>query len=274
MSFLVAGDPGTGKSALARHVADSCRADGPVEGLRDVTLLHAHYCRADNDLTLDARVFAKVVGERAAAGLDGFAEHLHGDELQRYDISANVEVGHAESSSVVGVQITIGDMPARPLFLRVVQEPLEALSREGRLPAPVLVIVDGLDEALTYTAGELLPELLDAARRTLPRQVRLLLTSRRDDRLRNLGEPDLDLTDHAPEDIRTYASRRLEARAELSAEGRDTLATRIERNAHGNFLYARYALDDLLRRPEPIGDPMELYLPPDLGEHYQDSWTG
>lgn len=272
-SALITGDPGTGKSALALRVAGTYARDAAPVGTR---VLHAHFCRANDDRTLDPLAFVEALAERAAATVPGFADRLLKSASEPHHVSADVKVKRAEHSTITGVQVDVhlGVASARPAFLRTVRDPLEDLAEGGELPAPLLILVDGLDEALTYGGAEVLPDVLEAVAGTLPRGVRLLMMSRPDPRvLRRLGPAAFDLTDDAPpgvDDVREYAARRLTEYGRLSDHARESLAGRIAEAGSGNFLYARYVLDELLAHPDRLDAPAEIALPDGLQAHYRD----
>jgi WD40 repeat protein len=161
----------------------------------------------------------------------------------------------------------LAEMSATVAFERTVRAPLDALSGVQ----PVFVLVDAVDEALTHPAQETLLELLGGIVRARPACMRLVITTRRDERvLRKLGEPTLDLERDAPryvDDVRAYARARL---ASLPDDDRELLAQRVAEAGEGNFLYARYVLDELLRQPLVDIDSAAAALPEGLEEHYRD----
>ncbi len=104
----------------------------------------------------------------------------------------------------------------------------------------------------------------------LPSFLRFLLTSRPDDRVvGRLPGPRFDLLDDAPadvDDVRLYAEIRL---ASLEQRESRELASRVARTGEGNFLYARYVIEDLLAHPVlPQGG--QIRLPAGLEEHYRE----
>lgn len=177
----------------------------------------------------------------------------------------------ANIAGVVIEELHIGNLSARVAFDRIVRRPLEQLYKTG-FDEMILILVDALDETLTYS-GETIVELLGHATdhpQDLPSPVRFLLTSRPDARVKHhIGQPSLDLIDNASanvDDVKAYAHRRLH---ELAEPKRSELAARIAMMGEGNFLYARYLLDDLAEDVEQIEDLNSLPLPNDLDDIYR-----
>lgn len=268
--FLLTGKPGSGKSALAARLVQMSRGDVPAgySHLGPGSLSFFHFCQALNDPTLNPLRLVEALSQALARRHLRFAEALLRTGERAITITqqvAQVERG----GTVVGVEnVHIGSLSARDAFDLAVRKPLEQLCTPD-FSETILILVDALDEALTYHPDESIVTLLSHAT-GLPPQVRLLLTSRPDPRVLHLiGNPSLDLVDDAPDDmadVRAYAQRRLQA---LSAHQRLTLADRVATAGKGNFLYARYVLDDLLSRDAPLKDPSHLPLPEGLDDVYR-----
>ena len=91
--------------------------------------------------------------------------------------------------------------------------------------------------------------------------------------LETLGVDPLDLIAHAPpnaDDVAAYARARLRALGTVRAEA---VAERVAGAAAGNFLYARYVLDELLADPVRLEDAAALELPDGLAGHYAEYLT-
>ncbi len=281
-TFLLTGGPGTGKSAIAARLVQMSRTETSSEGylrLGEGALTYAHFCRAREDLTLDPLRFLEALAGTLAGRHEPFRQVLTKDDHEQ--ITVNVETitqevrgGVMAGALVAGVVIRVGELAARVAFNRLIRRPLEALVESG-FHEPIVVLVDALDEALTYSSEDTLVSLLGAItdRPTdLPEPISLVLTSRPDPRvLSSITEPTtLDLLSDAPTDIdevRDYAYRRL---SPLPEPERAEVARRVADAGSGNFLHARYVVDDLLRRPEQTRDLSTLVLPRGLEEHYRE----
>ncbi|MCZ7568807.1 MAG: AAA family ATPase [Ardenticatenaceae bacterium] len=272
--LLLTGPPGTGKSMLVAWLA----GEGPLPADPDARARLApirarvkavHFCQANSGNTAPHAV-AQSLAEQLARRLPGFADALAatlaewGQPLVMQTVE-RVEAG----GSVTGIAIAKLDLNGpgdEASFYRALRDPLKKLY-DGGYDQPILLLIDALDEAATYTGSitivQLLTKLAD-----LPAQVRILATTRPDPRVRSLfpGVVPFDLIQDAPpdvDDVRRYAAERLAAPdaprpswlADLDAERRRRLADRLSQAARGNFLYAHLVLTDLLPG---------LSAPPDL----------
>lgn len=273
-SFLLCGGPGTGKSAVAARLVQLARGEVDPRDVRFLCpgfLTYAHFCRALDPFSTDPLLFVRALSEQLTCLSPSYARALARLGETKYELtgSATAETA-AAGSEVTGLKATleVGERSAVVEFGRNV--PLDALEEDG-IEGPLVVLVDALDESLTFAGGrgETMVTLVRAILRTeLPVPVRLILTSRDDRRiLDELGEADLELERDAPgdaDDVVRYASRRL---AHVSDERRSTVAAEVARAGRGNFLYARYVLDELAKQPNL--DPQALDLPEGLEGHYR-----
>src|SRR5690349_466538 len=276
--FLLSGGPGTGKTAIAARLAQASLGDvtlGESAALRPGFLTYAHFCQAGRDSTLSPTTFVQSLSEALANGLSDFRAELEQQGSQQIVINAPVEVrGNVGPDAHVGarigqIRIEIRGGDARPLFDIAVRRPLKGLAALGRL-GPVVVLVDSLDEALTFGGDTNIPRLLQLVN-DFPPQVRFILTSRsNNDRVTDLvGPPSLDLIADAPpaeDEVATYATARLAA---VPEPGRAQLASRISARSGGNFLYAYHVLNDLLAHAETRTDLETIELPDGLEGVYR-----
>jgi len=138
----------------------------------------------------------------------------------------------------------------RQAYDKYIRQPLRLLASGPNPPAAVVVAVDGLDETVEGGAGfRLVTTLARESQLTTPK-LWLLLTSRPGRAIRHLTAASrFDLIDDEPEvgeDVRDYIEGRLRARSVSAAS---VLARRISATGRGNFLYARFVVDDLLTCP-------------------------
>ena len=128
--------------------------------------MHAHVCRARDDATLDPARFVAALAQALAAALPGYAAHLDPPEAATpASVTGSVTAQEVHAGGIaagVHMPVYLAEVSARPAFDRVVRRPLEALASVGTLPRALLVIVDALDEALTFGPGETLVHLLQA----------------------------------------------------------------------------------------------------------------
>jgi WD40 repeat protein len=303
--FLLTGGPGSGKTAIASRLVQLCQEETQISNeypnLLGGGLAFYHFCQAFNDPVLNPLRFVEALSKQLANSYQIFAESLlNVGSQQDITIKTETRVSKAaagvEIKNVVIESLTIGNLSARKAFDVLVRGPLEKLCNKD-FRENIVILVDSLDEALTYDPEEenILTLLQDATDHPadLPIQVRFILTSRPDPRvLRALGKRTLDLIDDAPADVdevRDYAYRRLSALQNQNQ--RSDLARYIAEAAKGNFLYARYVLDDdlllnveklkekdfldSLKLPKGLEGIYRLFLNRELGsnlEHWEESY--
>jgi WD40 repeat protein len=278
--FFLGGGPGSGKSAVAARVVQIARGEASASAHADTCphlaqagLAYYHFCQAQYNAVIEPLGFVKSLSLALADRYPAFALALTQIGQRHPEIHVQQTVGQATASEITAVKIgtlEVGGLSARRAFAHLVAEPLAAVAHNGEAGI-ILILVDALDEALTFDQDDnivtLLADVTDDPR-DLPNQVRFLVTGRPDPRVVDLiGKPALDLVDDAPDsqhDVHAYAERRL---ASVVAEpaARRHLAARIAAAGAGNFLYARYVLNDFLRHP---ADPATLTLPAGLDEVY------
>ncbi len=242
--------------------------------------MYAHFCRARDDRTLDPLRLIEGLSTHLARRLPAYAQAVASDSSPEIRIEGKATAEHAEAgaavSGVVVESLHIGNLSTRLAFDRVIRRPLEVALADDPTDQPLVLLIDGLDEALTYGDDNIV-DLIAAACDTsaeLPPTVRLLLTSRPDERvLRPLGLVPLDLLADAPgdtDDVRTYIRQRL---GDIDPDTREVVSAKVAASADGSFLYARYVVDDLLADPGRMEHPSELSLPTGLAGHYHEYLT-
>lgn len=140
-------------------------------------------------------------------------------------------------------------------FNRAVREPLEALLH-NEFDQQIVILVDALDEALSYSGSTNIVSLLTHLNELSPR-VRFILTSRPDSGVENaflnadtlaLSAPQFDQSNQM--DILHYAKDRLSGDTQLiekviqsgSGQTAEQVIETIVRRAEGNFLYVHFLL--------------------------------
>jgi len=280
--FLVTGRPGTGKSAIAARLVQLSNGDildDELPRLRPGFLAYAHFCQFRNYPTLNPLTFVQDLSARLASLHEGFRRALLATDHREISITGRADVTTAAAgATVVGVNVAVHvhNLPPQAAFDEVVRKPLQTLGAGG-LGRPITILVDALDEALTFKPVHLVELLRDIlqAQNPLPGGLRFLLTARSQEArvLDRLGRADVDLATDIPlhvDDLHDYAQARL---LELGEPARSTLARRVTEKRQGNFLYARYVLDDLLAHPERVVDPATVPLPEGLEGVYREFLT-
>jgi tetratricopeptide (TPR) repeat protein len=279
--FLLIGGPGTGKSMilawLAGHGPSPSDFPAQDELARLRSLVKAvHFCQA-NSRNNSPRAFAESIANQLTETVKGFADALVATLAERVSIVGTAQAGTAATgSNLTGVsigRIDLGALGDELSFDRAFTDPLNRLYA-GSHKEPMLLLIDALDEAQTYT-GVTLPDILHSLT-DLPINVRILATTRDDPDVLKFfqGIKRLDLVLNAPpdvDDVRTYTEQRLTHFTAVAAAKREVFAPRLAKQADGVFLYAAMILDELLVRPLSDLPDLDTYpLPKDLSGIYHD----
>jgi len=242
-TFLLRGDPGTGKTAVAARLAQaSCgraqaggsRAEPPIgEG----TISAGVFCRAGKKTVPE---LIQQLASQLADSVDGFAGVLQSalaPEINVRDVS--VTTGDVEAgATVTGVRIVLPSDDDERAFNAGLAAPLSRLREMGRTQ-PIVLLADAVDEAVSAGKVNTFSRLLGKLD-----GVHLIVTCRPDPRVLfdfKHAEDQLDLVANVPpddHDVRDYIRGRLSGRAPEAAVS--TLVDRIAAEARGNFLYAFY----------------------------------
>ncbi|MGW8178214.1 MAG: nSTAND1 domain-containing NTPase, partial [bacterium] len=221
--FILTGDPGTGKSMIMAWLAGV----GPAPaGAKTYTQLEqvrswvkaVYFCVAESGSTAP-KAMAQNMAEQLTQNVIGFGDALAATlSSNQVRISTTQRIGIVGAGgSVTGVHIEHLDLRGLSeelSFNQVLREPLQKLYANG-YQEPVLLLVDALDEALTYTGKTNIVQLL-VKLGDLPPEVRVLLTTRPDPRVLKQfrGIEPFNLVEDAPkdvDDVRDYSYERLNA---------------------------------------------------------------
>ena len=279
--FLITGLPGTGKSMLAAWLAGFGPTPADPVAAAQLAQLRAmirgaHFCIAGASVAPQ-----DVIGGlacRLTEMLPGFDKALVASNGREVQITINQQAGSVSGSMTgfVVERLVLGDItPERALSLLLV-DPLHRLyAARDDTQVQVVLLVDALDEAETFSVRPKVAQLLSGLHDSphLPRQVRILATTRPDPRVLAYFKPiphesNLDLIDGAPveaDDIAQYAQERL---AGLDADRRMALTQKVAAAAKGIFLYAHLVLEDLCAHPPARVEVETLELPRDLSDLY------
>ena len=261
--FILTGEPGVGKSAIAARLTQ-VRND----------IVAYHFCIAGRSSTVRPATVFRSIAAQLGKSLPGYGVAL-ANTIKPIHLSVQVDI---DVQKMTGGEIT--GVVIEHLHASNVEEEMDILLRAplAILPAPsspALILVDSLDESVTYQGDVNLVTLL-AKVSDLPSWVRFLCTTRPEQRVLR------DLSDLAPyvlaaesqmnlNDIRQYVVNRTGKKRMGAQLGRanvepQTLADRVTDLSTGNFLYTKILLDDIEAGRQPLDDLSAL--PKSLDEVY------
>jgi hypothetical protein len=187
--FLLVGSPGTGKSLIIAWLAGAGplpvdpQAERQLEHIRSRAKATYYFVVASGKTS--PKAFAQNVAEQLTRNVKGFRDALVATLGHKVQITINQDVNIVESgASVTDVNISrldLGDLSDEFSFNQTLREPLKRLYEEGG-NEPIVILVDALDEALTYTGNTNIVQLL-AKLTDLPAPVRFIVTTRPDPRV-------------------------------------------------------------------------------------------
>ena len=163
----LSGGPGSGKTALAARLVQvsSGEANAVSSSLARGCLAHYHFCRAFNEETLNPLAFVRNLSLGLAGRYPVYAQALAKVQAQGVTINFDVDqkIGSIQpggtAQGVVINNLQISGLSARLAFDQLVRQPLQALC-DSDFKETVLILVDSLDEALTYDPQENIAYLL------------------------------------------------------------------------------------------------------------------
>ena len=273
--FILTGEPGAGKSAVvawlsgAGSLPQNDETGLKLDELRS-RVKATHFCIAASG-SVSPKNFIQNVVNQLMRNIRGFNDALVFTQIRQTGTHEESELiqrmGSADRISMGRIDLAALDDESS--FNNFMRDPLKELYRRG-FNEKIILLIDGLDEATTYTGSVNIVQLLTWFE-DFPEQFRVLATSRPDPRvLKHYRKFRLfDLIENAPsnvDDVKLYAYERLSS---LKEEPRLRLAERISNTAKGNFLYTYLVLNDLSDRPE-ILDAKEVLLPEKLGGLYYE----
>lgn len=240
------GGPGSGKTVALGELS------------RRHQVLATHFCRARDDRLVNPVRLVEYLSAAIAAASPAFAATLLRDPMAPRSVEVGdvtVRTGAVAGGAVVtGLALTVGPLSARAAFDRLVRRPWDDTA-DADLPAARLVVVDALDESLSWPAAETVASLLAAVVGAPPRGMRFVVSARPLPDLLTAfpSVPRLDLDAH-PEESDADVRRLVARHGVRDVEG-------VVRAAAGNLLVAAY----LMRSPGLAGSSA-----PGLQQVYRD----
>jgi WD40 repeat protein len=248
-TFLLRGDPGTGKTAVAARLAQASTGHAQTPGFQsqppvgEGTISAAVFCRAGKTAVPE---LIQQLSRQLAGSVDGFLAVLQSNLAPKVDIGeVNVKTGDVGAgANVTGVNIVLPSNDDEVAFNMGVAVPLKRL-REAGATQSIVILVDAVDEAVAVDKVNTFSRLLGKLG-----GVHLIVTCRPDARVLTDFKAALhqvDLVRDAPtnnHDMRDYIRDRLQGKGmpNVIAE----LGDRVAGEAADNFLYAFYVTGTLV----------------------------
>lgn len=257
--FLLTGEPGSGKTAIAARLTQFAQGVETYPGLAEGFLQAVHFCSARDSIWIDPKEFARSLALQLAASIPEFWLALKDVGEKTTNINVDLTVGTAQNSNIQGVVIQnltlSGITTGQEAFTQLVVNPLRQIQQEG-FSQPVTILVDSLDEALTHDGESTIVSLLSNLSASV--KLQLILTSRNEgrvkDQLDEYEELFLSASEHLEknqQDVRAYINAKFSQeqtlQSSLQAEALDqaVLTTSLIEKSEGNFLYVRFLLESV-----------------------------
>jgi NACHT domain len=256
--FLITGEPGSGKTAIASRLAQFAQGTETFSGLEAGFLDVVHFCSARDSLWTDPKEFTRSLALQLAASIPEFGLALKDIGEKTTNINVDMLIGTVQNSNVKGVVIQnlmISGLTGQEAFTQVVVNPLRQIQEEG-FNKPVTILVDSLDEALTHDGESTIVSLI--AKMPTSIGLRLILTSRNEGRVKDqlsgyleLFISSLDNTAKNQQDVREYTNNQfrvqkaLQTALQAASLDQEILTNSIVEKSEGNFLYVRLLLESV-----------------------------
>lgn len=266
--FILTGEPGVGKSAVTAHLTK----------VRDDIIAY-HFCIAGRRSTSVPSTGLRSLAAQMGDTLPGYGEALANTVKP---VHLNVEV-NIDVETMIGGEIT--SVVINHLYASDPEEEMDILLRAPLAelpepPEPLTILVDSLDEAVTYHGDVNLVTLLSKLD-DLPRWVRFLCTTRPERRVLRYfddlapyvlaAESQMNLDDIHKYIVNRVGKKKMKAQLKRAGVESQELVDHVAELSDGNFLYTKILLNDIEAGQQPLDDLAQL--PKSLPEIYHDFLT-
>jgi hypothetical protein len=278
--FILAGEPGIGKSSIAAHL---------IQTRKDIIVAH-HFCQLGKKDTVYPSTVLRSIAAQLAQAFPHYSEALLNTIKPTLSGEVNINIGKIEDLEGK-IQSTVQRFKIEKLNPSdianeldiLIRAPLAALpnlyEKNGETPPEFAVIlIDGLDIAVATPDGvhedEDLVTLFAALSEdeSLPTWIKFLFTTRPDRRVLREFEPlkpylinEMDRGNHA--DLSRYVEQRISSMALATADSQGMIKQLIDR-AQGKFRYIKCLLNDLAAGHCTWNDLSSIPL--DLAQSYKN----
>ncbi len=288
--FILLGEPGVGKSAIAAHLIQSRQ-----------NIVAYHFCQTGQQNTLQPGLILRSIAAQLMKSLPRYGLALLNTIKPTLGANVTISVNEVLNSEIV--EVSIENLKSRDSEKSDLENELDILIRAplaelpklypdlyatqaGATPTLKVFLIDGLDVAVSSedAAQEdedivtLLASLFDDE--SLPSWMRFILTSRPDRRVLREFEPlepyKLDeMSEQNQADIRNYVENQvtkpaLQSQLEAAQISSQTLIDELTEKSKGNFRYVRCLLDDFKVETQSLNHLPEL--PESLKQVYANEW--
>jgi ribosomal 50S subunit-associated protein YjgA (DUF615 family) len=267
--FILTGEPGVGKSAIAAQLTQT---------RKDIAAYH--FCIARQISTVEPNNVLLSLAAQLIKYFPDYGEALVNTVKPLFlQVKVEINIENIRDSVVQGVVIENLHIhyPKQALDI-VLRQALAALPNPPK--EPISILIDSLDEAVTYSNENNLVTLLSSVD-DLPSWVRFILTSR-PDKQRVLSYFETlkpyyyhlnELSEKNKKDIHQYVDGRvvsepIQAQIQTFQVQSEDLINQITELSQGNFLYTKVLLDDIELGGQPIDNLATL--PKSLNELYHN----
>lgn len=247
-ALLITGGPGVGKSAFVAEL---------IHHNLGGHILAYHCCQADTPATLEPDRFVRSLAAMLSTRLEGYAQMLNHHDLRKI-LSATSTADDPASAFEAGILNPLHKLP-KPNDIRY-------------------ILIDALDEALAYSKGATIVDLLATRLKRLPDWLKIIATTRNEqaviNRMKGLQALTIDVEDpNNQKDVCDYITKRLvepELRTLTAKSGKSEKEVQdlLVKVGANNFLIVTKVLEALAL------DHLDLEsiekLPPGLGSLYQE----
>lgn len=254
-SFLIlTGEPGVGKSAFAAWLTQT---------RKDIAAYN--FCIAGRNDTIVPNTVLRSLGAQLSNFLPDYGKALANTMPEKISVDVRINVEKMTGGEIIGVIINhLHASDPKDVMEIIIRAPL---SWPGLVQPkdPVILLIDSLDEAITFNKNVNLVTLL-AGLKDLPPWVRILCTSRPERSalcyFDSLSPYILDAGSMMNmKDVGQYITNRIErksmqAKIKSSGKNPDDIATKLKvKDLHkGNFLFAKVLLDDIESGQQSLDD--------------------
>jgi hypothetical protein len=286
--FLLLGEPGSGKTSIAARLREFSEGEKTAppgaESLSCRFLSAWHFCRAQDYHLINPYSFTCFLADQLAQRFPNTFAPVANPTGSL--VNVNQTIG-SQQGAVTGIvyNLNINNLSQSAIspedaFEQFVRRPLEALFAERSPDHPIVILIDGLDEAVHYRQDVNIVSLISQTAQ-LPSGVRFILTSNQTyevvDALPAASRRTLSLVDETYRqqndgDVAAYVLHTFGGQAELKArlaqdllwpEFIDTVCQKSQRN----FLYLTYQLR-MLQTQKTIDGTMLASMPQGMNDVY------